>query len=496
MTGASMTNQQMLLAAMIVLPLVGGIGVSLIPGSRKNLARPAALVIAGVVLAASAWLWASFDATRSSMQFVVDVPWIAGLGTAFHLGVDGLSLPMLFLTALLSFLAVIASRGIKDRECQYFALLLLLEAGLCGVFAALDLILFYLFWEVVLIPMYFLISIWGGPRRAYAAVKFFLYTLAGSLAMLGGIIALYLATGATTFDMSRIAQLSSGLTTGAQTAIFIAIAVGLAVKVPIFPLHTWLPDAHVEAPTAVSVLLAGVLLKMGGYGFMRLGPGMLPRGFLAIAPVLAVLAVISIVYGAALALVQTDLKKLVAYSSVSHMGYVMLGIAAGTTASMTGATVQMFSHGLIAGLLFLLVGAVYERAHTREISAFGGIAKVTPVLAGTLVFASFASLGLPGMSGFIGEFMVIVGSLPRFPVLAAIAAAGVILTVSYLLWMLRRVAFGPLNEARIGMPDMTVSEAMSLAPLCILIVVVGVFPASLTNVIQVSAGTLARVLSR
>ena len=403
---------------------------------------------------------------------------------------------MVFLTALLTVLAVIASRSIDDRVCQYFTLLLLLEAGLVGVFVSLDLILFYLFWEVVLVPMYFLISIWGGANRSYAALKFFIYTLAGSLAMLGGIIALYLATGAKTFDMLQIAQQSAVLPRSVQIAIFIAIAVGLAVKVPIFPLHTWLPDAHVEAPTAVSVLLAGVLLKMGSYGFMRLGPTLLPEGFKALLPLLAILAVISIVYGAAVALMQTDMKKIVAYSSISHMGYVMLGIAAGTTAGFLGAQVQMFSHGLIAGLLFLLVGTVYERTHTREISAFGGIAKVVPILAGTMVFAAFASLGLPGMSGFIGEFMVIVGAIQPYTVYAVIAAFAVILTVGYLLWMVRRVAFGPLNKDRADMKDLTLSEGLSMAPLCLLIVFVGVYPQALIGVMSTSVEALARLVGR
>ena len=491
-----MTTNQTLLALTILLPLFGGIAISLIPESLVRFARPAALALSAIVLACTSVLWSQFDGSLPGMQFEFARPWIAGLGTSFHLGVDGLSLPMLWLTALLSFLAVIASRSISDRVRQYFTLLLMLEAGLCGVFVALDLILFYLFWEVVLVPMYFLISIWGGPRRSYAAVKFFLYTLGGSLAMLAGILALYLATGATTFDMTALATKAPLLPAGTQTAIFIAIAVGLAVKVPVFPLHTWLPDAHVEAPTAVSVLLAGVLLKMGAYGFLRLGPGMLPAGFSAIAPVLSVLAVISIVYGAALALVQSDLKKLVAYSSISHMGYVMLGIAAGTTAGIAGANVQMFSHGLIAGLLFLLVGAVYERAHTREIAAFGGIAKVTPILAGTLVFASFASLGLPGLSGFIGEFLVLVGSFPVYPIETVIAASAVILTVSYLLWMLRRVAFGPLNPNRADMPEMTLSEAFTMAPLCVLIIVIGLFPQTLVGVMQASVATLVEMLGR
>lgn len=492
---------QWILAVMVIAPLFGGIALSLVPARLGHVARWLALALAGVVLIASGWLWGAFD-RAAGMQFVMNVVWIPGLQTAFHLGVDGLSLPLVFLTALLTVLAVIASRNITDRAPQYFTLLLLLEAGLIGVFVSLDLILFYLFWEVVLIPMYFLISIWGGANRAYAALKFFIYTLAGSLAMLGGIIALYLATGATTFDMTEIAVRSATLPAATQLAIFIPIAIGLAVKVPIFPLHTWLPDAHVEAPTAVSVLLAGVLLKMGSYGFLRLGPTLLPSGFKAMLPVLGVLAIVSIVYGAAVALMQTDMKKLVAYSSISHMGYVMLGIASGTTAGIIGAEVQMFSHGLIAGLLFLLVGMVYERAHTREMSAFGGIAKVVPIIAGTLVFASFASLGLPGMSGFVGEFMVIVGMLTNAfttassasAAFAAVASVAVMITAGYLLWMLRRVAFGPLNEARADLTDMTLTEGLSVAPLCALIVFCGVYPQALLSVMSGATQVVLRAL--
>ena len=485
---------QFVLAAMIVVPLVGGIAISLVPRSLARLARPAALVLAGADLLGAVWLWVAFDTRAAGMQFDLNLPWIPGLGTSFHLGVDGLALPMVFLTALLTLLAVIASRSIEDRVRQYFTLLLMLEAGLVGVFISLDLLLFYLFWEVVLIPMYFLISIWGGENRAYAAIKFFVYTLAGSMAMLGGIISLYLAAGARTFDMLQVAAVSSRLPVGMQTAIFVAIAVGLAVKVPIFPLHTWLPDAHVQAPTAVSVMLAGVLLKMGSYGFLRLGPSLLPLGFKATLPLIAVLAVISIVYGAAVALMQTDLKKLVAYSSISHMGYVMLGISAGTAAGFMGAQVQMFSHGLIAGLLFLLVGAFYERAHTREIAAFGGVAKAVPILAGLLVFGSFASLGLPGMSGFVGEFMVIVGTLGVYPNYAVIAAFAVIITVGYLLWTLRRVAFGPLNAERAEMPDLSVSESLSMSPLCALILVVGVLPQTLIGVVSPSVESIMHLL--
>jgi len=485
-----------ILAFTILVPLAGGVLIAIIPRSLARWARPVAITVSGLTLAMATYLWVSFDGTSSDMQFELIHDWVPGIGTSFHVGVDGLSMPMVFLTALLTVVAIVASSKIKDLVREYFTLLLLLEAGLMGVFVALDMILFYVFWEVVLIPMFFLINIWGGPRRNYAAVKFFIYTLAGSLAMLGGIIALYLSTGAVTFDMLELATDAASLSAATQTAIFVAIAFALAIKVPIVPFHTWLPDAHVEAPTAVSVLLAGVLLKMGSYGFLRLGPQLLPEGFRALVPVISVLAVISIVYGAAVALMQTDLKKLVAYSSVSHMGYVMLGIAAGTTAGVLGASVQMFSHGLIAGMSFLLVGALYERAHTREMGAFGGIAKVTPVLAGTLVFASFASAGLPGMSGFIGEFLVILGSFEPYTWFAALAGLAVVLTAGYLLWMLRRVVFGQLNEERAAMPEMTLTEAIALAPLCIGTIVVGIFPQTLVGTMQASIEAVARIVGR
>lgn len=483
-----------LLASMVVVPLLGGIVLGMLPESSERWARAGALAVTGVVLAIAASLWRAFDRAASGMQFELVYEWIPGLGTRMHTGVDGLSLPLVFLTALLTFLAVIASAHVTDQPRRYFTLLLLLEAGLIGVFIALDLVLFYVFWEVVLVPMYFLIGVWGGANRQYAAVKFFVYTLAGSLAMLAGIIALFLATGATTFDMLELAGPAAALPAATQLAIFVAIAVALAIKVPIVPLHTWLPDAHVEAPTAVSVLLAGVLLKMGSYGFLRFGPQLLPEGFSAVAPALGVLGAVSIVWGAAVALMQTDLKRLVAYSSVSHMGYVMLGIASGTAAGVLGATVQMFSHGLIAGMLFLLVGALYERAHTREITAFGGVAKVAPLLAGTLVLASFASAGLPGMSGFVGEFMVVLGAFESATALAAVAAAAVVLTCGYLLWMVRRVAFGALNPEREGMPDMSATEALSIGPLAVATLLVGVFPQTLVGVMESSIEAIMRLI--
>ena len=481
-----------MLAALILQPLAGGLLTALLAGRAERYARPMAIASAGGTLALAAALWIDFDRSVPGMQFEFAREWVPALGTSLHLGVDGLSLPMVLLTALLTLLSIIASAGVAQNRRAYFSLLLILEAGLIGVFLALDLVLFYLFWEVVLIPMFFLISIWGGANRAHAAVKFFVYTLAGSLAMLAGIIALFLATGSRTFDIVGLAPLAGALPHATQTAIFAALALALAVKVPIVPLHTWLPDAHVEAPTAVSVLLAGVLLKMGTYGFLRLGPQLLPAGFTALAPLIATLGVVSIVWGAAVALRQSDLKRLVAYSSVSHMGYAMLGIASGTAAGMMGATVQMFSHGLIAGMSFLLVGALYERAHTREIEAFGGIVKVVPLLAGTLVFASFASAGLPGMSGFVGEFLVVVGTLPAFAPYAVIAAAAVVITCGYLLWVLRRVVFGPLNEEWATMPEMTRTEAVSIFPLAVASVAIGFFPMTLTGVMSATIDAIVR----
>lgn len=488
-----MTDASILLLTILV-PLVGAVVIGALPMSLERLARPAAIGVSGLVLVACGRLWIAFDSAAQGMQFEYVRDWIPGLGTSLHLGVDGLSLPLVALTALLTVLACVASKSVMDQRRQYFTLLLLLEAGLIGVFVALDLVLFYVFWEVVLIPMFFLISVWGGPRRSYASVKFFVYTLAGSLAMLGGIITLYLATGATSFDLIGLQAAAGGLAPALQLGIFLAMAFALAVKVPIVPFHTWLPDAHVEAPTAVSVLLAGVLLKMGSYGFIRLGPQLLPEGFKAVSPVLAVLAVVSIVYGAAVALRQTDLKKLVAYSSVSHMGYVMLGIAAGTTAGILGAGVQMVSHGLIAGMAFLLVGALYERAHTREMQAFGGIVKVAPVLGGMMVLMAFASLGLPGMSGFIGEFMIVTGSFSAYQWISVIAATAVVLTAAYLLWMLRRVVFGRLNEERLEMPDMTATEAWAIMPLAAATLIIGIFPQTLAGVMHASVQAVVSAL--
>jgi len=482
-----------LLTAAVFLPLAGSILIAALPAQEGRPRRMAA-VFTGATFVITALLYLGFDRGASGMQFVERVPWVPSLGMTYHLGIDGISLPIVLLTGLLSFLAVIASWKIDLRPKHYFALLLLLEVGMMGVFCALDFVLFYVFWEVVLVPMYFLIGIWGGPRREYAAIKFFLYTLLGSVIMLLGILMLYFAPGVRTFDMLEVARHT--LPIGLQSWIFLAFFAGFAVKVPLFPFHTWLPDAHVEAPTAVSVILAGVLLKMGSYGFIRVTMPITPDAFANYAPMLAVLSVIGIVYGACCAMVQKDMKKLVAYSSVSHMGYVMLGIAAGTAASVNGAVIQMFNHGCITGMLFLLVGLVYERTHTRMIDDLGGLSLKVPVLGGILAFASFASLGLPGLSGFIGEFFILLGTYES--VLAKsfvyISTAAIVLTAGYLLWMLQRVALGKLPEKLEGLVDINLREASTLVPLMAIIVVVGIYPTVMLSVINPSVTSLLRIV--
>jgi NADH-quinone oxidoreductase subunit M len=380
-------------------------------------------------------------------------------------------------------------------------MLMLLQVGMNGVFVALDLVLFYVFWELVLVPMYFLIAMWGGERRQYASIKFFIYTLAGSVFMLVGIIALYLTTG--TFDIVRLAGAEAGRAIAAVPGlagwVFFAFFLGFAVKVPIWPLHTWLPDAHVEAPTAASVLLAGIMLKMGAYGFIRIALPILPQAAKAWAPWIAALAVISIVYGAAVAFAQKDVKKLIAYSSVSHMGFVMLGIASGTAAGLDGAVAVMFSHGLVTGLLFLMVGMVYDRTHTRQIADLSGLSSKVPVIGGIFAFASFASLGLPGLSGFVGEFLSLLGSwqsalVPHW--MTVIAAVGVLLAAAYMLWMVQRVILGEPSEAVSRIKDITGREIAYVVPVIALIVVVGVYWNSLLRFVDPAVQGIVTILGR
>jgi len=448
-----------------------------------------------------------------SMWMDYRAQWIPSVGIGYHVGVDGLSIPLIVLTTGLSLLSFIYSLRITERVKEYMAWFLLLEAGMLGVFISLDFFLFYVFWEIGLVPMYFLIGIWGGPRREYAAIKFFLYTLAGSLAMLLGIMACYFSMPAPTFDMMAIMQ-QNPMAAGALKAslVFWAFFLGFAIKVPLWPFHTWLPDAHVEAPTAGSVILAGVLLKLGTYGFVRVILPMFPEASAKYADYLAILALISIIYGALCAMAQNDLKKLIAYSSVNHMGYVILGVAAAAarvepslsplgraadltsrTTALNGATLQMVTHGIITGGLFFLVGVIYDRAHTRDINEFGGLAKRMPLYAGIMMFSCFASLGLPGLAGFVAEFLVFIGSFPSYTLITCLAALGVIVTAAYFLWMIQRVFLGPLKEKWAKLPDMDWGEIVATAPLCVAMLLIGLYPKPLIAIVN---GPMTEIVQR
>lgn len=485
-----------MLTLIMLLPLVGVVLAALLPKSKESWAKWIALVITGADLVLAIIATLQFK-VGGGLQMVTKLEWIEQLNIHYFVGVDGLSLPILVLSTLLCFLAVIASWKVDAKPKFYFAMLMLLEVGMNGVFCALDFVLFYVFWEIVLVPMYFIISQWGGIRREYAAIKFFLYTFFGSVFMLVGIIALFLATG--TFDMIALqtADLPAFVPYGFQWWIFAAFFLGFAVKVPLWPLHTWLPDAHVEAPTAASVLLAGVMLKMGTYGFLRIALPILPDAFKWFQVPLAVLAVISIIYGAVVAFAQTDVKKLVAYSSVSHMGFAMLGIASGTAAGLNAAMAVNISHGLTTGMLFFLVGMIYERAHTREIKDLSGVAAQMPVYAGIFCFASFASMGLPLLSGFVGEFLAIVGSWSSTvipPALTIVAAVGILLGGAYMLWLIQRMIFGQPSPAVEGQPDTSLREIMTVAPLAILVVAIGVWWALLLQFIDPVAVAMSKLI--
>jgi NADH-quinone oxidoreductase subunit M len=481
------------LTLIVFLPLVGAAVCGLLPNDRPEWPRWVAGTVTAVDLALVAWLVYRF-VPGGGRQFAESYAWVPQAHINYTLAVDGLSLPMLVLSALLTFLAVLASWKMDKKPSFYFAMLLLLQVGMNGVFLALDFVLFYVFWELVLVPMYFLIAQWGGARREYAAMKFFLYTLFGSVFMLVGIATLYLNTQ--TFDMTRLVTLGRLLPAGLQWWLFLLFFLGFAVKVPVWPLHTWLPDAHVEAPTAASALLAGVLLKMGTYGFLRVSLPMLPNAFHQWQWFLAVLAMISIVYGAAVAFAQTDIKKLVAYSSVSHMGFAMLGIAAGTAIGINGAIAVGFSHGLISGMLFLMVGQVYDRAHTREISQLSGLAGQMPVIAGLLAFASIASMGMPGLSGFVGEFLSLLGAwqsgLARWIVM--VSSMGVLLGAAYMLWMIQRVILGQPSPIVEKCTDATPREVFIALPLVVLIFAIGINWNLLLRFIDPAALSLAKLL--
>ena len=525
------TQFHLLLTLVVFLPAVGAIGLLLVPGKRPTIAKWVAAIVTGVVFLLSLALFfgQNWDNTSiaNNLRWVDFSPWInIQLGSSFQfkvdyfLGADGLSLPMIILNGLLSFLAVIGSWHVDKRTKDYMALILLLETGVMGVFSALDLILFFLFWEVELIPMFLLIAVWGGLRREYAAWKFLLYTLLGSSIMLAGILLLYFEQGAQTglytanmINLSQTAhQLTGYLYLGpiqitAQLLAFLLIFFGFAVKIPMFPFHTWLPDAHTEAPTAVSVLLAGVLLKMGAYGLIRICLGFFPFAAHDLAWFLGGLAAINILYGAGVSMIQSDMKKMIAYSSVSHMGYVLLGVAAAAgaagvaglgafqQAALTGAALQMFTHGSITGLLFFCVGVVYDKAHTRDIGIFGGIAKRMPRLVVMFSIACLASLGLPALSGFVAEYLIFTGSFPIWSTWTILGAFGIVLTAGYLLWMLKRVFYGPLNPKWATLTDATNLEMVPLVALGAVILLFGIFPGLIVNIIQPSVSQIIHTLA-
>jgi len=483
-----------ILSFMTFVPLLGMIVVMLLKKESVNIIRWTSAFFSFIPLAASYFLLTNYDYSTSAIQFIERYTWFPQVNINYFMGADGLSVPMLFLTALLSFISIIVSFSIKERVKEYFAWFLLLEVGMMGVFCALDFFLFYIFWEVMLVPMYFLIGVWGGPRKEYAAIKFFLYTLFGSLFMLIGILVLYFHTG--TLDMMELIQ--HGYPRSLQLWVFAAFFIGFAIKVPCWPFHTWLPDAHVEAPTAVSVILAGILLKMGTYGLLRISFPMFPDAVKYYAIPIAIIGMIGIIYGALVSMAQKDLKKLVAYSSVSHMGFCMLGMASITTVGISGCLFQMFSHGVITGALFILVGVIYERAHTREIAAFGGLGAKLPVYTGIFVLFGMAALGLPSMSGFVSEFMIFVGSfssvyIPKWIVIASVL--GVILGAAYILRMIQNIFLGPFNTRWENLTEINGREIFTLVPLAIFTILVGVYPNSLNIFLKATVENLVKLIT-
>ncbi|MCD6454100.1 MAG: NADH-quinone oxidoreductase subunit M [Candidatus Aminicenantes bacterium] len=484
-----------MISAIVFVPLFVAILYVFIPGENKKFFKIGSLSTTILVFLASLWLFVKFNPANPLPQFVELKKWI-GFGLNYRVGADGISLMLLILTTFLMPLAVASSWNyIKEREKEYYIMLLLLETGMLGVFVAQNLFLFYIFWEAMLIPMYFLIGIWGGEKRVYATVKFVLYTMLGSLLMLVGIFYLWKISPEHSLYFYDLYSLE--ISPSVQILLFAAFGLAFAIKVPLFPFHTWLPDAHTEAPTAGSVLLAGVLLKMGGYGFLRLAMPIFPEGFRAFFPYLIVLAVISIIYGAAMAFVQKDAKRLVAYSSVSHLGVVMLGIFILTLKAYTGGIYQMLNHGLSTGALFLLVGMIYERTHTREMEKLGGLARPLPVLAGFLIITVLSSIGLPGLNGFIGEFLVFIGTFEASKTVAAFAALGIILSAVYLLWMYQRVMQGKVKNADyMKLPDMNLREILIMVPIVILYLWMGLYPKFFISKFEKSAKFMLEITNK
>jgi len=497
-----------ILSMLIWLPVAGGIAVLAVgdagdaKSARAHGMRVLSLVVSLLTLVLGAFLYAHFDNTTADMQFVERAPWIETFGIEYYLGIDGISAPLILLTAFVTPLVILAGwDSIRQRPAQYFAAFLILEGIMIGVFCALDAILYYVFWEAMLVPMFLIIGVWGGERRVYATIKFFLYTFLGSVLMLVAFIYLYTKTG----DFSFYAFNREPLTLLEQQVIFIAFLLAFAVKVPMWPVHTWLPDAHVEAPTGGSVILAAIMLKMGGYGFVRLSLPMLPDGSEYFAGLMIALSLIAVVYIGMVALMQTDMKKLIAYSSIAHMGFVTLGFfiawgvgeGLGAGLGMTGGMVQMVSHGLISGALFLCVGVLYDRVHSRKIADYGGVANTMPVFAAFFVLFAMANSGLPGTSGFVGEFMVIIASFKANFWYAFLAATTLVLGAAYTLWMIKRVVYGGIANERVEkLSDLNRREFVVLGVLALAVLLVGLWPAPLVDMMTVSVDALVEQISQ
>jgi NADH-quinone oxidoreductase subunit M len=516
-----------ILSFLTFLPVIGMIIILFLPKEQTKLIRVFTLVITGIQLIGAAFLLSWYNKSLGgfnnpdSFQFIekfrwIDITgfsWIGQIKIDYYLGIDGLSVPMVLLTALISFIATLSSWSIEKSVKGYFLMFLLLDTGMMGVFVSLDFFLFYIFWELMLLPMYFLIGIWGGPRREYAAIKFFLYTLFGSVFMLLVMIGLYFSTTETlangtkifTFNLVEMMNPANSYAGGVLSALnphnlrfaaYIALFVGFAIKIPMFPFHTWLPDAHVEAPTAISVILAGVLLKMGTYGILRICYPIFPEITYQLVWYIGLFGMINIIYGALCALAQKDLKKMIAYSSVSHMGYVMLGMASLNTAGITGAIFQMFNHGTITAMLFLIVGVIYDRAHTRGLDDFGGLALKMPIYTGFVILAFFAAIGLPGLSGFVSEAFVFLGAFKESGIrlITVFSTLGILLGAGYMLWALQRVFLGTLPEKWNALKDLTVREYAMLIPLTIIVLFLGVNPSAMLNLMNTSVNSMVKFM--
>jgi NADH-quinone oxidoreductase subunit M len=515
-----------ILTWLVFLPVLGMIIVLLLPDKQKNAIRWTAAIVTGIQVLLAGTAFAIFDRTQigvndiDSFQFVEHlswitveaVPWVGKIEITYFLGIDGLSVLMVMLTALIGFIGVISSWTIDKMVKGYFALYLLLVTGMMGVFVSLDFFLFFIFWEAMLLPMYFLIGLWGGPRREYAAIKFFLYTFVGGILMLLTMIALYFsvaytdsATGETihTFNMLHMmnpenfveGSLLFGVDTTWRYIAWMALFINFAIKIPLFPFHTWLPDAHVEAPTPISVILAGVLLKLGAYGLLRINFGIFPDATIYFAYFMGALGMISIIYGALCAMAQDDFKKLIAYSSISHMGIVVLGIAALNTQGMVGGVLQMFNHGIITAVLFLAVGVLYDRTHTRGLYDFGGIANQMPKYTGITIIGMFAALGLPGLNGFVSELFSFLGAFEAYRWIAIVSVSGIILTAGYILWTVQRIFLGKTPDKLKELKDLTPREYLAFVPLIILIILLGIYPAPVIEMMNTSLSHLVEFVT-